>query len=43
MASHMGISPDTVRNHVRRLLHKLDVHSRLEAVALARRARLVLD
>jgi PAS domain S-box-containing protein len=38
MAELMGIAPNTVRNHVKRLLRALGVHSRLEAVALARRA-----
>jgi PAS domain S-box-containing protein len=37
MAELMGIAPETVRNHVRRLLAALGVHSRLEAVALAQR------
>ena len=32
MADEMGISPETVRNHVRGLLRTLGVHSRLEAV-----------
>jgi PAS domain S-box-containing protein len=43
MAVKMGIAPDTVRNHVRRLFVKLSVHSRLEAVALVRRKGLVPD
>jgi PAS domain S-box-containing protein len=41
MAERMGIAVETVRNHVRRLLRALGVHSRLEAVALARREGLV--
>jgi PAS domain S-box-containing protein len=32
MAEEMGISAETVRNHVRDLLRRLGVHSRLEAV-----------
>jgi DNA-binding NarL/FixJ family response regulator len=35
MASAMGVSKETVRNHVRGLLRTLGVHSRLEAVATA--------
>ena len=41
MAELMGVAVETVRNHVRRLLRALGVHSRLEAVALARREGLV--
>jgi PAS domain S-box-containing protein len=41
MAELMGLSPATVRNHVKRLLRALDVHSRIEAVAVARRDNLV--
>jgi DNA-binding CsgD family transcriptional regulator len=40
MADMMGITTETVRNHVRRLFRTLGVHSRLEAVALAQRAHL---
>jgi PAS domain S-box-containing protein len=36
MAAAMGISNETVRNHVRGLLRSLDAHSRLEAVTAAR-------
>ncbi|MBM3671395.1 MAG: response regulator transcription factor [Actinobacteria bacterium] len=35
------ISLNTVRNHVQRVLRKLDAHSRLEAVAIARREGLL--
>jgi len=35
MAEAMGISRDTVRNHVRGLLQRVGAHSRLEAVATA--------
>jgi DNA-binding CsgD family transcriptional regulator len=36
MAHHMSIAEETVRNHVKRLLRRLDAHSRLEAVAKGR-------
>lgn len=38
IAAQLHISPETVRNHIRRLLRTLGVHSRLEAVAVARAA-----
>lgn len=41
LAQRMGISRNTVRNHVQNLLTKLGVHSRLEAVALANREGLL--
>jgi DNA-binding NarL/FixJ family response regulator len=37
MAEELHLAVDTVRNHVRRLLQALDAHSRLEAIAIARR------
>lgn len=37
MADSLGVSPATVRTHVENILRKLNVHSRLEAVAVARR------
>jgi len=43
IAVKMGISVETVRNHVRPLLRKLGAHSRLEAVALARREGMLPD
>jgi DNA-binding CsgD family transcriptional regulator len=41
LAERMGISKETVRNHVKRVLRALDASSRVEAVAKARRAGLV--
>ena len=40
IAEALRISPRTVRNHVNNILGKLDVHSRLEAVAYAMRSGL---
>ena len=37
IASEMHIAPNTLRNHVQRILNKLNASSRLEAVAIARR------
>ncbi|MEO8358822.1 MAG: LuxR C-terminal-related transcriptional regulator [Vicinamibacteria bacterium] len=39
IAQRLGISVATVRNHVQRILRKLDVHSKLEAVSLVFRTR----
>ena len=36
IALELHLSTETVRNHIRRLFHALGVHSRLEAVAVAR-------
>jgi DNA-binding NarL/FixJ family response regulator len=41
IAERLFISELTVRNHVENLLHKLEVHSRLEAVSLAHHSGLV--
>ena len=35
IASDLAISPQTVQTHVRNILKKLGVHSKLEAVAFA--------
>jgi DNA-binding CsgD family transcriptional regulator len=37
IATKLAISPATVRNHINKILAKLGVHSRLEAVTLALR------
>ena len=41
MASTLSISVNTVRTHIQRILRRLDVHSQLEAVAVAFRERLI--
>ena len=41
IAGRLFISVNTARNHVQRVIRKLDAHSRLEAVAKARRAGLL--
>jgi PAS domain S-box-containing protein len=41
IAQHMGLSVETVRNHIRAVLRKLGAHSRLQAVANARRLGLL--
>jgi DNA-binding NarL/FixJ family response regulator len=41
-ADKLHVSPATVRNHVQNILGKLGAHSRLEAVAMATRQRLLL-
>jgi PAS domain S-box-containing protein len=41
IARELHLSIETVRNHVRHILRALGVHSRLEAVAVARREHLV--
>ena len=41
IALRLGLSETTVRNHIRTILRKLGCHSQLEAVAVARRYRLV--
>jgi PAS domain S-box-containing protein len=38
-ADELSVSTTTVRNHVARILAKLEVHSRIEAIALALRAK----
>ena len=40
IAEELHVSPETVRNHIRNVLRALGVHSRLEAVTLARRQHL---
>lgn len=41
VAERLHVSPATVRNHVQKILDKLGVHSRLEAVAYAHSNRLI--
>jgi DNA-binding NarL/FixJ family response regulator len=41
IATALALSEETVRNHIRQLLRRLGVHSRLAAVAYARRHRLL--
>lgn len=41
MAERLRVSPNTIRNHVRSLLGKLDASTRLEAVTIARRLDLI--
>jgi PAS domain S-box-containing protein len=41
IAERLHLSVETVRNHIRGVMRALDVHSRLEAVAVARREHLV--
>jgi PAS domain S-box-containing protein len=41
IAAELQLSIETVRNHIRHILRALGVHSRLEAVAVARRQELV--
>lgn len=41
VASNLGISVNTVRTHIQRILRRLGVHSQLEAVAVAFRDRMI--
>ncbi|MGZ3675772.1 MAG: response regulator transcription factor [Ktedonobacterales bacterium] len=41
VAERLHLSPNTIRSHLQNLMTKLDVHSSLEAIALARRAGLL--
>jgi DNA-binding NarL/FixJ family response regulator len=41
ISARMGISPLTFRTHVRNVMGKLDVHSRLEAITLAIRSGMI--
>jgi PAS domain S-box-containing protein len=41
IARDLHLSTETVRNHIRHLLRALDAHSRLEAVAVARREQVL--
>ena len=41
IVAELGLSPHTVRNHIRNVLTKLNAHSRLEGVAVAGRAGII--
>lgn len=41
IGERLGVSPNTVRTHVQSILHKLEIHSALTAVAIARRSGLL--
>jgi len=41
VAAQLAVSTETVRNHVRSLMHKLQAHTRPEAIAAARRLGLL--
>jgi DNA-binding CsgD family transcriptional regulator len=41
VAAMLHLSKETVRNHIRHVLRALGAHSRLEAVAMARRQGLL--
>lgn len=41
IADELTLSVETVRNHLRRILHELDAHTRVEAVATAQRLGLL--
>jgi DNA-binding CsgD family transcriptional regulator len=41
IATSLGLAEETVRNHIRQLLRRLGVHTRLAAVAYARREGLI--
>ena len=43
IARELHLSIETVRNHVRHLLRALNVHSRLEAVAIGRQEHLIVN
>ena len=43
IAARLGVAVETARNHIRALLRRLEVHSRLEAVVEARRRGLIQD
>jgi len=43
ISKRLGVTPNTVRNHVQRILFKLNVHSKLEAVVVTSREGLQQD
>lgn len=40
-AQNLIVAPSTVRRHIENIYHKLQVHSKTEAIALARKKRLI--
>jgi len=43
VATRLHVSTNTIRNHVQRILYKLDVHSKLEAVAITSQKEALRD
>ena len=43
VAQRLGVTTNTIRNHVQRILYKLDVHSKLEAVAITAQKQVLRD
>lgn len=41
IAENLIVAPSTVRRHIENIYHKLQVHSKIEAIALARKKRLI--
>jgi DNA-binding NarL/FixJ family response regulator len=41
VATRLGVSPETVRTHVRNAMRKLEAHTRIEAVAIALQEQMI--